>query len=372
MTAADPAPIEKTAAAPKTSFEKVAARLDRDIVILKIAGACGTSFGMCKRANAYIDVLLTNCDLSPDEFGELFDKVAAEAISTDIEASLAQLGAECPDDLKPWLEAEFSKIGFELAADAELEKQAIIGLLSKGLMHTRAAGAAVGAGAKALARGAKSGLSQTRRGISGGMGHIKATMGASKARMAGRALGKVKAKGALGRAYKQSLIKTHQSGHAAQVAGLKKMERAGANLSGKQKKLLSKANRRATPKPPAAPATTAPPKTPAATVAATTEAKAIKSESGRTRAVDDAAKATKQPDNVVPIRKGTGTDGPAPQAAPKPAPSPTAAAETAQNAGAPKGIVDKIMSQGVNSLTTGEKVQAGLTAYIGGKVAFGD
>jgi hypothetical protein len=116
---ARPAPHEMAKqASAMSSFEKVASRLDRDMGILKQAGAYGRNFGMYKRAGAYMEVILTNANLSPEEFGAVFDKVAASAIETDLQQCWDEISPGCPDSHLGWLESEFAKIGFNLAVEA--------------------------------------------------------------------------------------------------------------------------------------------------------------------------------------------------------------------------------------------------------------
>ncbi len=372
--ARQPEPMEKRAS-PDTPFEKIAARLERDIGILKTAGPCGLSFGMCKRANAYIDHLLSSVGLGPDEFAQVFDKVAAEAIETDLNASWEQLSAGCPDDLKPWLEWELAKIGYELAADAEMEKQAVFGLVARGiggigkmLMHGRAAGSAAKAGLKAgvrtVGREAKGAKTIVGHGYRGGKGHIKATMGTSKARMAGQALAKATGRGAAARAYRANLKKQHQAARAGQVKGLSAKQKAGGYVSPKQQKMLNKARGREAMKAREAVKVPAAPRAPAAMKppAARAEQKAVKTQQETMRAQDAARKAA-----VGPSATRSGRGGPS-------------HSETKYTGGpgvtppaTPKGLKAKLLKPGGwDKLTTGEKLQLGAGGYLGGKMLFGE
>lgn len=182
-----PAPMTKTASAvrpPATAFEKVAGRLDRDLGILKEAGACGVNGGMQHRANAYIDVLLSHTDLTPVEFGEVFDKVAATAIETDLHAAYGQLCDGLPEHEHHLVDEVLIKVGMELTELAMLEKEAFIGLAARGLMALgrRAipalarGGAAVGRGAGAAARGAGAVARGAGRALSGSPGNIGSTV----------------------------------------------------------------------------------------------------------------------------------------------------------------------------------------------------
>ena len=141
-----PSLMEKKAAA-STPFEKISSRLDRDIGILKTAGDCGLSLGMNKRANVYLDKVLQEVSLSPEEFCHIFDKVAAEAIDTDMNMAFSQLCDGIPEEAHPWIEQELSKIAYEMSYAALMEKEAYLPLLRAGLAGARAIG--VRGGAKA-------------------------------------------------------------------------------------------------------------------------------------------------------------------------------------------------------------------------------
>lgn len=141
-----PAPMAKTAAA-ATPFEKVARRLDRDIEILRSVGMRGANAGMQKRADVYIDQILNQVDLSPEEFGEVFDKVAAAAIQGDLEAMFASLCSEVPPDLHPVVEAELAKVGHDLVSMAMMEKEALIGAIRGGFGALKGVARHLGGGA---------------------------------------------------------------------------------------------------------------------------------------------------------------------------------------------------------------------------------
>lgn len=117
-TAAPTAPVRQT------SFEKVASRLDRDLSLLASSGSVGINGGMQKRAQAYLDVVQSNVDLTPEQFDKLFDKVASVAIQTDLEAAYDQLVTGLPDHEHHIVDEILIKIGAELAQSALLEKEA--------------------------------------------------------------------------------------------------------------------------------------------------------------------------------------------------------------------------------------------------------
>lgn len=122
------APPEMSKQAAFTSeFEKVASRLDRDIGIIKSAGQCGLNGGMVKRAAAYLDAVASNSNLSADEFGEIFEKVAGEAIQTDLDYCFEQICQDVPSEYHEEVALGLSKIGFEAAAEATLTKEALLG-----------------------------------------------------------------------------------------------------------------------------------------------------------------------------------------------------------------------------------------------------
>lgn len=148
-------------ASASTEFEKVAGRLERDLGILKHAGSCGLDAGMQKRANAYIDVLLSQVDLTAEEFGPVFDKVAAAAIQVDLEAAYHQLCKELDEDEHQYVDDVLIKVGHEITRLALLEKEAFLGAAARFL--GRAAGRLAGGGAgKAMVR---SGLAGTRSAV---------------------------------------------------------------------------------------------------------------------------------------------------------------------------------------------------------------
>jgi len=137
--------IVKTASAPTAdaySFEKVAARLEQDLFILKTAGPCGIDMGMNKRAAVYMDHIIDECDMDVEQFDSLFDKVAAEAIQTDLAAAKAELYKLAGDDiiLQAAIDEEINFIGFNMAKLANMEKEALIGAARAMLAAGRAGG----------------------------------------------------------------------------------------------------------------------------------------------------------------------------------------------------------------------------------------
>lgn len=156
-TAVAPARMEKTASA----FEKFASRVDSDIEILKTAGDCGLSLGACRRTDRYMDSLLSRADLV-EGFEEVWDKLAASAIEADIEAARYQLYDMVEPDWYPHVDQDLAEIGADLVKDAQMDKEALIGIVR---------------GAKFLARTGKAAV----RGV-------KATKGLGAATRAGQVL----------------------------------------------------------------------------------------------------------------------------------------------------------------------------------------
>ena len=153
------APMAKTASA-ASPFEKIAGRLDRDLAIIRDIGPRGVNAGMQKRADAYIDHILNQADLTEEEFGEVFDKIAAAAIMGDLEAAFQQLTEGVPEELHHVVEQTLAKVGHDLISIALLEKEANLlssagKWLGRGVGHlAEGAGAAAagGAVAKGMAR----------------------------------------------------------------------------------------------------------------------------------------------------------------------------------------------------------------------------
>jgi len=400
----EPEPIEKQASAP-SDFEKIAGRIDRDLYILKTAGPCGFNGGMTKRADAYIDVLLTNNNLSIEEFGEIFDKVAAESIEGDLQAAYEQACSQLPEDEHWIVEQTLAKVGHQMTEYALLEKQAI----------AAAAGRLLLGGAKRLG-GLMSGAGTTAAKMRASAAGAKSIAG-SRLTAAGKQIArpfKATARGgkALGREFRAGrrgailgseaeLLKARQAARAISTAPGKAGEYARAAEKSLSKSIpeaqrkatdLLKANR--PPKPPqvivrrgggagAAPKGTAgPAKTTSETVTAKTQADTAKTQMETQRGAEKAREAAEG--SVTPISsapgykppKGTGTDGaarqPKPESTPKAMPNQEQALNIAKENNAPPGIIDKMMNQGISSLTTSEKVQAGLGAYMVGKTMFGD
>ena len=408
----EPKPLEKTAA-PMSDFEKIASRLDRDIGIIKSAGAIGTSFGMCKRAEFYIETSLNNANLSADEFSEFFDKVAASAIETDLNASWSELSSECPEDMLPWLEWEMSKVGFDMASQATLEKQAIVAAIGRGLTglirgtsQARAGGAALKAVAGEGARQAAGGVAQAGRWAAGLPGRtvtrIKGVKGALGARGASRRMGELKAdiasirgKGVAQTAARKNLAQQYKAQVERRAGGLQASQAAGAKLPEggipirkADQAFLAKDQRRqaalSRPKGGKAPEPPPPGKPPGTTAEGTTTsttkevsaAKARQSEMGAEKAREEAASAasgggakpTPPPVAGGPKPPPTPKTAP-PESPPQPAPPPEIAAKP--------GIRDswnKWQKDGWSSLGPAEKrslYQGGAMAAIGYRTVTG-
>jgi hypothetical protein len=185
------------------TFEKVAARLDRDIHILKTAGESGMNMGMQKRAGAYIDQLLEQCEMTPEEFDQVFEKVAGEAIMGDLVVAQAHLSEGLDEDGLAWLNEELTKIGAEMTEGAIMEKKAFLGALLAG------GRAAIGVGARAVAGKAAAIPSAIRAGrIARGTKALAKTEAAVAKQHAGIAALKAKGKGGgMREAYREGAAK---------------------------------------------------------------------------------------------------------------------------------------------------------------------
>lgn len=346
--------MDKTASA-APSFEKLASRLDRDIEIIKVAGACGTGGGMMRRADAYIDRLINiESDISPEEFGEIFDKVAAAAIMGDLEAAFAELTADVEPELHHVVERTLAKIGGDMTSLAMLEKEAFLGALARGAGRLFARGAVkeeIAAG-RAIAKG-MAGRSAARAG--------EAVKGLGREFRVGRqgAMMEARAKTTANLAKARELASAGgpnalRAGDAAKALERRVGVRPGAPASREfmaaaskdVAKGMEKTKASLMPKPgagakPAAPANTTGARAPSPSAPAASQAKAIKAEGEAAKAQSDAADAARikdGPDKAKPKGKpelavlpggkadndnlkGTGTDGPAPKPkaeAPKP------------------------------------------------------
>jgi hypothetical protein len=416
-----PPPLAKTASV-QTAFEKVASRLDRDLEIIQMVGPRGINAGMMKRADAYIDRLINLEDeLTAEEFGEVFDKVAATAIMGDLEAAFAELTEGVEPELHGVVEQTLATIGSDLTSLALLEKQAILGALARvaGRVFTRGGGGELAAGravAKGMAtrqagraatavRGAASNVATKAKGAIHG---IKTrAQGLGQEFRAGRQAKMMEARSRTS----ENLAKARQiaagggpnavrAGDAAKALERQVGARPGAPASqafldaqsksvakGMEKTKASLAPKPSTSSPRAAPTNTTAPRERAATPAAAGEAKAIKADGERTKAQGDAAAAARKgkPDlRAIPGGKpdndnlrGTGTDGPAP--APKPkadsSPAPAAKADSVPPppggaTGKPPGFMDawkKATTGGWSSLSPAEKgslIRGGVTGAI--------
>lgn len=157
-------------ASSQSSFEKWASRLDSDLAMLKEVGEYGANAGMMKRADAYFDWISSQGDLSRQELALLFDKIAAEAIQTDLDAIYAEATSIAPEHEHWIVERTLAKVGHEMAHYALLEKQASFGTAAGELLSGE--GRMLGrlrAGAAGGAEVAKAGLSAAGRGVARGV-----------------------------------------------------------------------------------------------------------------------------------------------------------------------------------------------------------
>jgi len=396
------------------TFEKVAARLDRDIGILKIAGPCGMSMGMQKRAGAYIDQLLEQCEMTEEEFSHVFDKVAGEAIYADLVAASGHLADGLDPSHIPWLRGEMAKIGRDLTEHALMEKEAFLGAL------IRAGGAAIkgiaGGGARRAAAGVAGATAPARMGAKMLAADAKAAIGGqvAKARIGAKMLGqdakalagKIKApftaEGRIARG-KASLAKTQAAAAKLRELGAAKpgmiadaRQSAAASLDKsvvKQKAkvdgLVAKSTAPAkAPESPKAPSSTraggsAPAEAPAARAAA--------AKAGNPGAADAAAKAGKRPAGAAAPKakaenpfanlttgkpkRGDGLDVTDPGMG-KSSPAAGAGLNAASTTGNAtfKGSWEKFRDGGWKSLSGAEKqklINAGAVAVVGGRVVTG-
>ena len=224
---------------------------------------------MCKRASVYFTRLSATTELDPEELGEAFDKIAASAIEADLNAAWVKLSSECPDDLLPWLGWQFSKMGYEMAQDAALEKEAIVGALFRGIGRNVIRGGAKGIRAgrsvsikgQATAAGASAGTRAAGRDLASRAakapvrwrGQMGAASGAQRMGLISGAMKQVKVPGAAGRAARKNLAKQHQKAQADYVKGLSRKQKGGGALTPKEQKALNRARgREATSTAPAA------------------------------------------------------------------------------------------------------------------------
>lgn len=335
------------------TFEKVAARLDRDIYILKTAGESGMNMGMQKRAGAYIDQLLEQCEMTPEEFDQIFEKVAGEAIMGDLVVAQAHLSEGLDDDGLAWLNGELTKIGAELTELAMLEKEAFLRTIRAvgggiGKLIGRGAGAA-GAGARAVGRlpgRAVEGVRNMR--ISRGLERLKSTEKAlDAARNAERTLqaaGKGKSLGATYQAGKVESLAAQAKSQKAKIDSLIAKQHAARGIKqdvAKPPPIPTKASKEVV-----APST---PKTNAPTAPAAPKAEVPKAEAPKAEVQAPPASASAPADDLrLNATKGEG---------------PTL-----------KGAYEKARDKGWKALDPAEKqklINAGVATVVGGRLILG-
>lgn len=378
-----PAPVAMTkTASAKTGFEKMASRLDRDLGILKTAGQCGTGFGMCKRADAYIRVLLSNVNLTPAEFGEVFDKVAGEAIDTDLNESWVELSAECPEELHPWLEHELTKLARGMVQDAMMEKEAIVfGLLARGGAKLLSGVSKVRAGAAGVKAVVKSIPGRGVASVSSVRGALGAKGASSQMKNIQSRISAIKGTGVYQRAARKNLQAQFAKQHARKGRALRRQSAADEKLRsyGDKGFTLKPAERKFIglkgPK-------SAQPGAPAGTTMAGKPPPKL-DDIAAAKQKQTAATAEKAQAELRVLQggkgkgKGTGTDGPAPKSAPKPDSTKTtdlpASAPDAVKADPKLGESWKKMTAG-KPLTPEERgglISAGIKAAIGYRLLTG-
>ena len=119
--------VEKIAAA--TEMQKVAARADLDIQIIKTAGQSGFNFGTISRSLDYIDGLIYKDRLDDENAGDLFDKVAASAIDHDLSIVHSHLLKLAGEEFRPWVDQVVAAAGADLVKAAAMDKEALIGVV---------------------------------------------------------------------------------------------------------------------------------------------------------------------------------------------------------------------------------------------------
>lgn len=124
-----PAPLWKTASRRLTT--KLASEIEADLVILERAGPVGAGLGMTKRAIAHLERLADDPRLhaQPGVMPDLFGKVAATAVATDIAQAADELCKRAAPDDEARLRREVVKLGLSLTTELErlragLEKSA--------------------------------------------------------------------------------------------------------------------------------------------------------------------------------------------------------------------------------------------------------
>lgn len=393
-------PMAKTASE-MSPFAKLASQLDRNIEIIRSCGKSGSNAGMQKRAGAYVDLLFNSgTDLSPDEFGEIFDKVSAAAIQGDLEAIFTEICSEAEAADYPIIEAELAKIGRDLTSMALMEKEALLAALRGGLGAAKGVARYLGRGAAKpfVAAGQAAGQGVARAGKSVAKSapfvgtkarearHLKTINAPDKARAAlSRVQQATGAGGLRGAAAQGAMPAAQKNVEIASAKARKAIEKKDTKMRAIDKGWDDAPSPRSVSASPAAapPNTTAPRGAAAPSAAAAGQAKTIKAEGERSKAVGDAAEAAKpkaRPElGVIQGGKGTGTDGPAP----KPKPDESPALKTKESGGgsatpAPPASVDtkapgvmdawkKATNSGWGTLSPQEKgalIRAGVTAAL--------
>jgi len=128
LPATAPLPLVEKIAAAK-GIDKVAARVDRDIQIVKTAGVSGHNFGSIRRGLNYIDGLVQREQFSVESAGTVFDKVASAAIEHDLSIIEHDLRGMVGHEYNEWVDNTVADIGLDLVKAAALDKEALIGVV---------------------------------------------------------------------------------------------------------------------------------------------------------------------------------------------------------------------------------------------------
>ena len=141
---------------PQGAFEKVAARLDADIEIIKIAGPRGVNMGATDRAMNYMSRLECDPEITDEQYLQIFDKVAFAALDADFEEVRANFHLIAPPEQHDEIDATLGKIACQhLLEFAEewgdcfgMDKEAVEVVALRNLIRTGKATARIRSGAK--------------------------------------------------------------------------------------------------------------------------------------------------------------------------------------------------------------------------------
>jgi hypothetical protein len=290
--------VEKVASV--NQMQKVAARVELDIEIIKTAGHSGFNFGTINRSLDYIDGLLYKDRLNEENVGDLFDKVAAAAIDHDMSIVHGHLLKLAGEEFRPWVDQVVREAGTDLVKAAAMDKEALFGLVRGAkAMHSaykavRGVGLGRGVAAKAALKAPAQSLKSYRTGAAvakRGKAAQKLKRAYGKAELArGAQSAKVRAaKGIKDTAVRKSVLPGVEA--KAKAVGAKqgaKVQKAQANLAGREAKLKQRQAIEAGRKPGETVAAKAQKQT-----AEASKTKSLAAEGGRSQAAGKASEAAK-------------------------------------------------------------------------------